>query len=257
MLKLTFLGTSNAVPDINHDNTHLVIAVGTEHRAGERLVMIDCGSSPLVRLTLAGMDVNYVSDLILTHFHPDHMAGAPSLLMQSWLVGRQAPLHVHCLGHVLERLVQLLDFYSWTHWPEMYPVDFHEIPEGDLVPVIEDGDLRVLAAPVCHMIPNIGLRIESPETGAALAYSCDTEPCETVVRLAAGADHLIHESTGALHGHTSASKAGEIAQLAQAKQLYLVHYNPRLPRLEELVEEARQTFSGPVTLAQDFMAIDF
>lgn len=251
MLQLTFLGTANAVPDIEHDNTHMALS------SAKRLVMIDCASSPLVRLSQAGLEASNVTDLILTHFHPDHIAGAPSMLMQSWLIGRRAPLHIHCIGHVLERLVKLLEFYDWTDWPNLYPVEFHEITGKEKTLLIEDADLRMYASPVCHMIPNIGLRIESLATGAALAYSCDTGPCESVARLAERADYLIHEATGAFSGHTSARQAGEIAQQAQVKQLYLVHYNPRLPRPEDLVEEARQAFAGPVTLARDFMSMAF
>jgi ribonuclease Z len=165
MLTATILGSSNAVPDENHDNTHLAIT------SGERNLLIDCSGSPLVRLQKAGLDANQVSDLILTHFHPDHIAGVPSLLMQSWLTGRHSPLNIYGLGHVLERMKKLLELYEWTLWPEMYPVYFHTISDQGMTPVIQDQDFHVFAAQVCHMIPCIGLRIESPETKAVLAYS--------------------------------------------------------------------------------------
>ena len=251
MLKLTFLGTANAVPDEKHDNTHMVIA------SGERLLLIDCPNSPLVRLRKAGLEAIQVTDLILTHFHPDHVSGGPSFLMQSWLVGRRTPLNIYGIAHALERFTKLLGFYDWTEWPHMYPVNFHEIPEQELAPVIQDGDFCVYASPVRHMIPNIGLRIESPKTGAVLAYSCDTQPCEAVSRLGWKANYLIHESTGAYPGHSSAAQAGEIAHLAQAEKLLLIHYNPKAEGLSQLIEEARRTFQGPVLLATDFMEISF
>ena len=45
-----------------------------------------------------------------------------------------------------------------------------------------------------------------------MAYSCDTEPCDEVIRLSEGVDVLIHEATGESLGHSSARQAGEIAK---------------------------------------------
>lgn len=73
MPKLIFLGTSNAVPDIQHENTHLALV------GGQRLLMIDCVNSPIVRLSQAGLNVDDLTDVLLTHFHPDHVSGVPTL----------------------------------------------------------------------------------------------------------------------------------------------------------------------------------
>jgi metal-dependent hydrolase (beta-lactamase superfamily II) len=40
----------------------------------------------MVRLSKAGVDFNRLTDLILTHFHPDHVSGVPMLLMNMWLI---------------------------------------------------------------------------------------------------------------------------------------------------------------------------
>jgi ribonuclease BN (tRNA processing enzyme) len=67
MAKLIILGSSNAIPDERHENTYMAIL--TE----ERMVLIDCASSPIVRLKQANLDFNLITDLVLTHFHPDHV----------------------------------------------------------------------------------------------------------------------------------------------------------------------------------------
>jgi ribonuclease Z len=251
MPKLIFLGTANAIPDENHENTHMAI-VGKE-----RLLLIDCVGHPTLRLARCGIDlVHELTDLILTHFHPDHVSGAPSLLMHTWLRGRKTPLHIYGLKHTLDRVRQIMEFYDWTDWPGMYPVHFHDVEAQEMAPVLDSSEFRVFASPVKHMMPGIGLRVEALETGRTLAYSSDTEPTQAVVRLAQDADILIHEATGATHGHSSAAQAGEIARAAGAKQLYLVHYVTSLPNLNTLVEGACRTFPGPVTLAQDFMQVE-
>lgn len=251
MSKLVFLGTSNAVPDENHENTHMAI-VGVE-----RLLLIDCANNPIVRLRQANLDVLRLTDLILTHFHPDHVSGTPSLLMSSWLLGRTEPLDIYGLDDTLRRFEKMMDLYEWETWPGFFTVNLHTIPDGELQPVLDAPEFRIFASPVRHLVPAIGLRVEFPNSGKVLAYSSDTEPCDAVRKLAKEADVLVHEATGETLGHTSASQAGEIAAKAGARALYLIHYRSGDFDTNSLVEEARRTFNGPVSLSKDFMELSF
>jgi len=110
---------------------------------------------------------------------------------------------------------------------------------------------------VRHLIPTIGLRVDFAESKRAFAYSCDTEPCVEVVRLAEGADVLIHEASGATVGHSSAEQAGQIAARAEVCKLYLIHYPTGEYSDGNLIAEARKRFRGEVDLATDFMSLDF
>jgi len=251
MPKLIFLGTSNAIPDETHENTHMAV-VGESH-----FLLIDCVNNPIVRMKQAGLNVWELTDLLLTHFHPDHVSGVPSLLMNSWLLGRSKPLNIYGLEYTLERVEKMMGFYEWHSWPNFFPVTFKNVADKEMAPVLENEDMSVFASPVHHMVPAIGLRIEFFVSGQVAAYSCDTEPCKEVVRLARDADVLIHEATGATFGHTSAAQAGNVASEAGAKSLYLIHYRTGDFDPRPLVEEARSTFSGQVYLAEDFMELDF
>jgi ribonuclease Z len=251
MPKLIILGSSNAIPDREHENTHMVVV-------GERTtVLVDCVSSPILRLEQAGVDFHGLTDLILTHFHPDHVAGVPQLLMDMWLMGRKNALNIYGLHHTVDRMEDLMGFYSWAEWPSFFPVAFYRLPAQEMTIVMENDELRVFASPVRHMIPTVGLRFEFKASGKSLAYSCDTEPCPEVVRLAQGADVLIHESAGAFRGHSSAAQAGEVARQAEVGALYLIHYPTGPYTSGDLVAEARERFPGPVQLAEDFMVIPF
>jgi ribonuclease Z len=251
MTKLIFLGTSNAISDENHENTHMVVV------AEKRTVLIDCPNNPILRFQHASVDFTHLSDLILTHFHPDHVSGVPQLLMNMWLMGRLQPLNIHGLQHTLDRIENLMGLFGWSEWPGLFPVIFHRLPEQALVPVIECEEFHILASLVQHFIPTIGLRIEFGRSKKILAYSCDTEPCAQVTQLAEGADVLVHESSGALPGHSSAAQAGEAARLAKVERLYLIHYPTGQFASGDLVAEARQRFEGPVTLAEDYMVLNF
>jgi ribonuclease Z len=251
MAKLIFLGTSNAISTGSHENTHMVL-VGQQ-----RVVLIDCPNNPIMRFQKANVDITRLSDLVLTHFHPDHVSGVPQLLMNMWLMGRHQSLNVHGLQHTLDRIESMLGLYGWSDWPNFFPVSFHCLPEPGLVPVIECDEFRLLALPVQHFIPTIGLRIEFASSKKALAYSCDTEPCPQLTQLAAGADILIHESSGALPGHSSAAQAGQAARRAEVGKLILIHYPTGQFAAGDPLAEARQQFEGPVELAEDYMVLDF
>lgn len=250
MTKVIILGSSNAVPTSEGENTHMLV-VGEK-----RMLLIDCVSNPIVRLEKAGIDFNNLTDIIVTHFHPDHASGIPLLLMDMWLMGRQAPLNIYGLHYTLDRVETMMNLYNWSEWPHFFPVVFYRLPSDEMTSVLSCDDFIVHSSPVHHMIPNIGLRIQFPNQ-KVMAYSCDTEPCDEVVRLSKDVDILIHEATGESPGHSSAKQAGEIGHKAGAKKMFLIHYPTGRFARSGLVEEAKSVFSGEVELAKDFMEIVF
>lgn len=251
MTKLIILGSSNAIATRNHENAYMVLAGET------RTVLIDSPHNPLLRLKEIGIDYDDVTDLVLTHFHPDHVSGIPLFLMDMWLRGRKKALDIHGLNHALTRLENLMDAFAWKNWPGFFPVRFNRLPDKGFSPVLSSSDFDIYASHVRHMIPTIGLRVESKKSGKVATYSCDTEPCEEVVRLARDADILIHESSGAFMGHSSSEQAAEIATKAGVKELYLIHYPTGEFWNENLLEDARRNFDGEVKLAKDLMELVF
>ena len=250
MAKLIILGASNALSSSDSENTHMVL-VGEN-----RTVLIDCVINPIHHLAKLGIKFNDITDLVLTHFHPDHVSGVPLFLMDMWLRGRKKLINIYGLHYTLDRMERLMEFYSWSEWPDFFPVAFHRLPASELVPVMDCDEFSIVSSPVHHMIPTIGLRVDFKDTRRRLAYSCDTEPCEAVVSLADGADVLIHEASGATRGHSSAAQAGEIASKAEVGKLYLIHYPTGEFANGDLVKEARQTFQGDVALAEDLMSVE-
>jgi ribonuclease Z len=223
----------------------------------ERIAMVDCVNNPIHRLGHAGVDFMDVTDLILTHFHPDHVSGVPLLLMDMWLRGRKKLINIYGLHYTLDRMEQLMGMYSWESWPNFFPVAFHRLPASENTNLLDCAEFTIKSSPVRHLIPTIGLRFDFKSSRKALAYSCDTEPCVEVVRLAERADVLIHEASGASLGHSSAAQAGQIAAQAEVSKLYLIHYPTGEYTNDNLVAEARQHYQGEVDLATDFLTLDF
>jgi ribonuclease Z len=251
MAKIIFLGTAAAVANAEHENTHL--AVITDHK----LLLIDCPGNPVVRLQQAGITpTSRLTDLFLTHFHPDHSSGLPLLLQTLWLLGRTTPLHLHGSEFTMRQSQRMLKLYDWETWSEMFPVVFHEIPEEEMYMVLDTDEMRLYTSPVSHYVPTLGARIELPDSQHSLAFSSDTRPCPEMARLADGVNILIHEATGEHFGHSSAAQAGEIARQAKAVSLYLIHYPVWQTDPAKFLIEAKATFGGEVHLAQDYQSID-
>jgi ribonuclease Z len=121
MAEITFLGTANALPNKDHDSSHLLV------NAGKRLILVDCAGNPVIRLDETGIDLRKITDVILTHFHPDHVSGLPLLLLDLLLMGRKEPLNIYGLHEVVDRVMKMMELFEWQTWEDAYPVVFHRL----------------------------------------------------------------------------------------------------------------------------------
>jgi len=245
MAEAVLLGTARALPTPDQENTYIAL-VGTEH-----VELVDCAGSPYRGLLIAGIDPARLDSVVLTHFHPDHVYGLPSLILSLWLAGRRSPLAIYATADTLADSQALLALFHPEQWPAMFMLDYHVIDMEPGCRVLTNSDFEITAAPVQHMVPTIGLRVLNRMSGAVLVYSADTEPCPNLRHLAARADLLIHEAAGARKGHSSAAQAGQLAQEVGSQKLVLVHYDAGETPPAELEREARCTFAGPVVAGRD------
>jgi ribonuclease Z len=245
MPELVVLGTAASVPDAEHDTIGLVL------RGSDWSVLIDCGGSPLYKLARAGVEMDRIRALILTHHHADHVYGLPMLVQGLWLSKRRAPLPIYGPGQALDTAHRLLEAFHLAGRDDMFPLEWHPIALSEGETVIRVGGVQIRATPVCHgRAETVALRFDDVYTGRSAVYSADTEPCPALIRLAAGADHLLHEATGEVDGHSSPAQAASVAQKAGVTFLVLIHYPVRRIDLDYWRSQAA-SFPGPVILAQD------
>jgi ribonuclease Z len=253
MPEVLVLGSGGALPSAKRDNTYLAVR-------GERSVLlIDCAGSPIQRLRQMGVDPTSLRALIVTHHHPDHIYGVPILILGMWLLGRQDDLEIYGPLKAVASVASLLEVVDASDWPALFGTVFHAVPLIERTLVLETEDFRIYSSPVAHMVACVALRIEHKASGAVMVYSSDTEPCDALVRLGAGADLLLHEATGNFQGHSSPRQAGEMAQAMNAKRLVLVHLsNNGTDGDEELWQrEAQGVYAGPVCIAHDLERFEF
>ena len=254
-MHFAFLGTSGAVPSRHRDTTSLVFTGRGES------VLVDCGGSPVQKLLRAGVEPATLSRVIITHIHPDHAYGLPSLIQNLLLMRRSEPLRVSCPDVHEESLRALLGVFRLLDRAGAFPLSFDPVPAREEVHVATTSSFSISASPNAHgSMANMALRFDPPDRRRAVVYSSDTEPCDAVVALARGADTLIHEATFAQRGrgrfgaHSTSAEAGEIASRAGVRRLILTHIDPEYhDEVEVLAQEARGRFGGLVEIAEEFV----
>lgn len=93
----------------------------------------------------------------------------------------------------------------------------------------------------------------------------DTSPCDSAIRLAQGADLVVHESTfaagmeekAAAYGHSTVLQAAQVAATAKAKRLAMTHFSSRYDdeAIAKLVQDAQTIFPNTVA-AYDMLELN-
>jgi ribonuclease Z len=209
---------------------------------------------------LAGTDPCALTRVVITHIHPDHVYGLPSLFQTLVLLRRTAPLRLACREEHEAPIRSLLGVFGLLERPGTFPVVWEPVPPREAFAVGAPGDLSITASPNAHgSMPNMAVRFEAPGR-PTVVYSSDTEPCAAVEALARGAHTLIHDSTFSERRprsagvHSTAAQAGEIAARAGVTRLILAHIDVGLHgELDALREEARARFTGQVEIASELV----
>lgn len=197
-------------------------------------------------------------DIFLSHAHLDHVVGLTYLLDVA--SGKQLDrITVHGEAEKLEAVRQHL--FS----PLLFPVEptFECRPLADRVPLPDGGQLTHF--PLQHPGGTVGYRLDWP--GHSLAYVTDTtaSPDAEYVSQLRGVDLLIHECNfddsmrhqALLTGHSHTTPVAEVARLAAAKRLVLVHVNPLADDRDPIdIEAARRVFPAS-DLGIDGMELEF
>jgi ribonuclease BN (tRNA processing enzyme) len=247
--------------------------------------VIDCGDGVARQLVRAGVPLTIIRHILITHQHSDHNADYGNLIWLAWAAGLST--RVDTWGPPpLEKMTKL--FFEMNAYdidtrisnegrvPLVPLVHVHEIRDNGAI--MSDDDVKVTAALVDHppVVPAFGYRFDVHDR--SIVISGDTAPSDNLVRLARGADVLVHSvmypaaidrlvgrvpnaatlKESILAHQTSAEDAGRIAQAAGVKTLVLSHLVPADdPQVTERmwVEAAQSRFHGKVILGRDLLEI--
>ena len=105
-----------------------------------------------------------------------------------------------------------------------------------------------------HPVETYGVRIE--HGGRSLAYSADTAPCDTLLRLAEGADAFLCEASYMASEenppgiHMTGRDAGEAATKAGVGRLLLTHLVHAWGSEIATFDEATSAYAGPIDVVR-------
>ena len=256
--RVIFLGTGDP---LNEERAQTSLAVPLE---GGEAMLFDASSGTILlrQLKAAGIPLEDVRHLFVSHRHFDHAGGlAPLLTAMAALP--EAALTVHALPKTLGALRDLLALVipGVEGWLGEERLGWHELSPGEPSPV---GDAEVTPFEVDHGIECAGFRLE--QGGSVAVLASDTRPCPSVVEHARGADLLVHEAHASdseaerarALGHSTAGEAGKVARAAGVRRLVLTHFRAsRSADSQQLVAEASSVFGGPVAAARDLATFGF
>jgi len=251
-VEVWLLGSGTGIPHPRRRPPALAV------RAGECLLLFDCGAGTLWSLAQAGLEFRDLDWLFLSHFHPDHSGDLASLLFaaRSPLYGRKKPLAIGGAPGLVDFHKRLSGVYGqWIHLDQ----DLLSLQEID-TSASASLDLpcgRLVTLAMAHTAASLGYRLET-RGGAVIAYSGDTDYCANAVLLAKDADLFVCECSFPDHlktaGHLSPRWAGRLAREAGCRRLLLTHLYPACDAVD-VAAACRKEYDGDILVAEDLMRL--
>ncbi|PBB18927.1 MBL fold metallo-hydrolase [Mesorhizobium sp. WSM4313] len=251
---------------------------------GGRTIVVDCGLGVTRALTDAGVSLNALDLIFVTHLHSDHVLELGPLIHTAWTAGLATPVTVFGppgTGYYWQCFCQAMEF----------DIEIRIIDEGrpdirDLITVEEFGEgavldergLTVAALRVDHPPVTDCFALRFEQSGKSVVFSADTAFFPPLAEFAKAADILVHEAmleegverlvartgNGArlrehlLASHSFADEAGRIASDAGVTRLVLNHLIPADdPAIgeDDWIDAVRKTWSGDLTIARDGLVV--
>jgi len=253
--------------------------------ASGRAYVVDCGDGVAQRLAAAGVRLDTLEKVFITHHHSDHNADYGNLLLLAWASGLKTPVEAYG-PPPLERMTRLV-FELNQFDIETRIADENRVPLAPLVrakeitasgPVVDDGRVRVRAVLVPHPPIEHAFAYRFDTEDRSIVLSGDTAFSKDLLELARGADVLVHEAlylpgierTAAkvanapglfdhiVRSHTSVEDAARLAAEAGVTTLVLSHLVPSddpLVTEDHWLTAARKHFSGEIKVARDLLEV--
>jgi len=251
--------------------------------------VLDCGLGVTNQFAVTGIPFTTIRSIFITHHHPDHNIEYGPLLLIGWIQGLPPSVRVFGPPPLKQMTDDFLRAYKTTidFWVEDFktrPLVSPEVKEVSTPgTVMRDENVRVTAAIVQHppVRPALAYRFDFHDR--SIAFSGDTVPIDTVVRLAEGGDVLVHEAmyVPALRAyirdriakgvptsfdaymqhmqaaHSPVEEVGRVAQRAGVKTLVLSHLTPGIDGIEDDIwrDQAARHFKGEIVVARDLMVL--
>ena len=246
--------------------------------------VIDCGMGVSRQLVAAGVPLETVKYIFISHHHSDHNLEYGNLVYNAWATGLSTPIHSFGpkgIEAMTKTFFELNRFDIETRIEDEGRPDLRklliakDITEDGVV--LQTADVKVTAFRTPHppITDNFAYKFET--TDGVVVFSSDTNYNPQLAEFAKRADVLVHEAlylpwvdrlvtrvkNGAtlkkhlLESHTAAEDVGRIADAANVKVLVMSHLVPDDPDVtdDDWRSEAAKNFKGRIVVARDLMEL--
>ena len=189
MSEVVFVGTSDAFGAGGRRQSAILL------RAPGGGVLLDCGATTTTGLAELGIERAEIASIVVSHFHGDHFAGIPGLLLAALYEDeRKEALRIAGPPGVETRVRALADAMGYgLHEREWsFPILFEEVSARREVEV---GPVRVAAFEVRHQLHTHPHGLVVSTGRERVAYSGDTGWFDELPRRVVGVDLFICECT--------------------------------------------------------------
>lgn len=201
-------------------------------------ILIDCGATILSSLKSNNLSTNDIDVIILTHFHGDHYAGVPFLLLDAAKIGkRKSKLKIISPADGEWKIKQLFNLL-YPGSEEIFNELDIEFVYFDKYETVKDDKYSVTAFPAIHsehVFPH-SLKINIGEK--SLGFSGDTAWTEDLIEVAKNTDLFICECnfySTENEGHLHYKLLEEKKSLFKTNRLMLTHLGSEmLSKLDEI-----------------------
>ena len=249
------------------------------------IFLVDCGNGVGRQMALAGLRLSDLRHVFVTHHHSDHVADLTTLPLLAWGADLVEPLTLHGpppLAKSVRAGLRAVAFDARLRErdegrPRLADLIRLDTIRGDGI-VYRDERVTVRASRVDHPPIRDAYAYRFDTADRSIVVSGDTAPAESLVRLAQGADVLVHEvllRTPAetaewlalppdhplvrhvVSSHTSYTDVGRIARDSRAGTLVLSHFVPGDAPVDEdaVLRAIREDYDGPVIFGRDLLEI--
>lgn len=252
-MRLLAVGTGTAVPEGDRGGSCFYL----EDDASR--LLIDCGPGAVQSLARWGLPWPGITDLVITHFHTDHVGALPGLffaLKHGIVPARGDPLTVWGpvgTRRLFSRLAAALGEYLLDPG---FAVRIQELEED--VARTTEGGLEISARSTAHTEESLAVRIRGP--GAAVGYTGDTglPPGEALAlgSFLSGLDVLVAECSltddEVGDNHLSPGRLARLATAAGPGLLWITHVYPHVRGRHDVAELLSAAgYAGAVRVVND------
>jgi ribonuclease BN (tRNA processing enzyme) len=247
--------------------------------------VVDCGEGVAHQLVRAGVPLNTLRHVFITHHHSDHNLDFGNLIYDGWVAGLRTPVDAYGpppTKAMTAAYWELNRFDIETRIADEGRPDLrklvtaHEFDKPGIV--LQNADVKVSAAQVRHPPITQAYAYRFDTAGRSIVISGDTAYSPELIAFARGADVLVHEAMhlGGLENllkrvpnaatlrehllasHTTTEEVGKVAAAAGVKSVVLSHLVPSDDASltdESWAEGVRKHFGGAVIVGRDLQEI--